>query len=108
MFGDDAPLAATALASVKARRTPQSTNPDAVTAAWPMPRLDSVHRVSSPAGPWFFRIWDLGFRVWDLEFPLSLLDFPDTCTSPLAVIASVGWFSALRQGLRRTRFSHPA
>ena len=33
MFGDDAPLAATALASVKARRTPQSTNPDAVTAA---------------------------------------------------------------------------
>ena len=33
MFGDDAPLAATALASVKARRTPQSTNPEAVTAA---------------------------------------------------------------------------
>ena len=33
MFGDDGPLAATALASVKARRTPQSTNPDAVTAA---------------------------------------------------------------------------
>ena len=33
MFGDDAPLAATALASVKARRTPQSTNPDAVSAA---------------------------------------------------------------------------
>jgi argininosuccinate lyase len=32
-FGEDAPLAATALASVKARRTPQSTNPDAVTAA---------------------------------------------------------------------------
>jgi hypothetical protein len=32
----------------------------------------------------------LGFGVWDLEFPLSLLDFPDTCTSPLAVIASVG------------------
>ena len=31
--GEDAPLAATALASVKARRTPQSTNPDAVTAA---------------------------------------------------------------------------
>jgi argininosuccinate lyase len=30
MFGEDAPLAATALASVKARRTPQSTNPDAV------------------------------------------------------------------------------
>jgi argininosuccinate lyase len=30
MFGDDAPQAATALASVKARRTPQSTNPDAV------------------------------------------------------------------------------
>jgi argininosuccinate lyase len=33
MFGDDAPLAATALASVQARRTPQSTNPDAVAAA---------------------------------------------------------------------------
>jgi len=33
MFGDDAPMAATALASVQARRTPQSTNPDAVAAA---------------------------------------------------------------------------
>ena len=33
MFGEDAPLAATALASVKARRTPQSTNPDSVRAA---------------------------------------------------------------------------
>ena len=30
MFGDDAPRAATALASVQARRTPQSTNPQAV------------------------------------------------------------------------------
>jgi argininosuccinate lyase len=30
MFGADAPQAATALASVQARRTPQSTNPDAV------------------------------------------------------------------------------
>ena len=30
MFGDDAPRAATALASVQARRTPQSTHPDAV------------------------------------------------------------------------------
>jgi argininosuccinate lyase len=30
MFGEDAPMAATALASVQARRTPQSTNPDAV------------------------------------------------------------------------------
>ena len=30
MFGDDAPDAATALASVQARRTPQSTNPSAV------------------------------------------------------------------------------
>jgi argininosuccinate lyase len=30
MFGDDAPRAATALASVQARRTPQSTNPEAV------------------------------------------------------------------------------
>jgi argininosuccinate lyase len=33
MFGDDAPRVATALASVQARRTPQSTNPDAVGAA---------------------------------------------------------------------------
>jgi argininosuccinate lyase len=33
MFGDDAPQAATALASVQARRTPQSTNPAAVQAA---------------------------------------------------------------------------
>jgi argininosuccinate lyase len=33
MFGEDAPRAATALASVTARRTPQSTNPDAVRAA---------------------------------------------------------------------------
>ena len=33
MFGEDAPRAATALASVQARRTPQSTHPDAVRAA---------------------------------------------------------------------------
>jgi argininosuccinate lyase len=33
MFGEDAPKAATALASVQARRTPQSTNPEAVRAA---------------------------------------------------------------------------
>src|SRR5207344_638321 len=33
MFGDDAPMAATALASVQARRTPQSTHPDAVRCA---------------------------------------------------------------------------
>jgi argininosuccinate lyase len=33
MFGEDAPKAATALASVQARRTPQSTSPDAVRAA---------------------------------------------------------------------------
>jgi argininosuccinate lyase len=30
MFGDDAPQAATALASVQAKRSPQSTHPDAV------------------------------------------------------------------------------
>ena len=30
LFGDDVPQAATALASVQARVTPQSTNPDAV------------------------------------------------------------------------------
>jgi argininosuccinate lyase len=33
LFGPDAPMAATALASVRARRTPQSTHPDAVRAA---------------------------------------------------------------------------
>ena len=33
MFGDDAPMAATALASVQSRRTPQSTHPDAVASA---------------------------------------------------------------------------
>ena len=33
MFGDDAPRAATALASVQAKRTPQSTNPESVSAA---------------------------------------------------------------------------
>jgi argininosuccinate lyase len=33
LFGPDAPMAATALASVQARRTPQSTHPDAVKAA---------------------------------------------------------------------------
>ncbi len=33
LFGDDAPAAATAFASVSARRTPQSTNPEAVSAA---------------------------------------------------------------------------
>jgi len=33
VFGPDAPQAATALASVKARKTPQSTNPAAVAAA---------------------------------------------------------------------------
>jgi argininosuccinate lyase len=33
VFGDDAPAAATALASVRARRTPQSTNPEAVQSA---------------------------------------------------------------------------
>jgi len=33
MFGDDAPRAATALASVRAKRSPQSTNPESVGAA---------------------------------------------------------------------------
>jgi argininosuccinate lyase len=33
MFGDDAPKAATALASVQAKRTPQSTNPNSVRVA---------------------------------------------------------------------------
>jgi argininosuccinate lyase len=45
MFGDDAPRAATALASVQARRTPQSTNPEAVREALAECRawLDSLH-----------------------------------------------------------------
>ena len=49
MFGDDAPLAATALASVRARRTPQSTNPEAVQRAldecgqWLRERLREAH-----------------------------------------------------------------
>jgi argininosuccinate lyase len=48
MFGADAPDAATALASVRARRTPQSTNPEAVQRAlddcraW-LARVDSGH-----------------------------------------------------------------
>jgi argininosuccinate lyase len=47
-FGADAPGAATALASVRAKRTPQSTNPDAVAAAlaecrqWVATRLGSA------------------------------------------------------------------
>jgi argininosuccinate lyase len=49
MFGDDAPRAATALASVQARKTPQSTNPDAVRAAlaecrhWIKTQADLLH-----------------------------------------------------------------
>jgi len=45
MFGDDAPQAATALASVQAKRTPQSTNPDAVRVAL----SDCRQWVASPA-----------------------------------------------------------
>ena len=45
MFGDDAPKAATALASVQAKRTPQSTNPDAVRVAL----SDCRQWVASPA-----------------------------------------------------------
>jgi argininosuccinate lyase len=49
MFGDDAPQAATALASVQAKRTPQSTNPGAVKAAleecqaWIQTQADLLH-----------------------------------------------------------------
>jgi argininosuccinate lyase len=49
LFGDDAPQAATAAASVQARRTPQSTNPDAVQAAlaecrsWIKMQADLLH-----------------------------------------------------------------
>jgi argininosuccinate lyase len=49
MFGDDAPRAATALASVRARRTPQSTNPEAVRTAlqecgsWIKTHADLLH-----------------------------------------------------------------
>jgi argininosuccinate lyase len=46
MFGEDAPAAATALASVEARRTPQSTNPDAVRIA-----LDECWQWLSSVGP---------------------------------------------------------
>jgi argininosuccinate lyase len=51
MFGEDAPLAATALASVQARRTPQSTNPVAVRAALQECRrwLGTANRVSPDA-----------------------------------------------------------
>jgi argininosuccinate lyase len=50
MFGDDAPRAATALASVQAKRTPQSTNPDAVRTALTDCRhwLEQVRRVETP------------------------------------------------------------
>ncbi len=51
MFGEDASRAATALASVQARRTPQSTHPDAVQAALRECRewLDSVNpKAQSP------------------------------------------------------------
>jgi hypothetical protein len=49
MFGDDAPAAATARASVQNRRTPQSTSPDAVASAlrecrnWTKKALDLLH-----------------------------------------------------------------
>jgi argininosuccinate lyase len=49
MFGEDAPRAATALASVRARRTPQSTSPDAVAAAlrecraWTQSAMNLLH-----------------------------------------------------------------
>ncbi len=51
LFGDDAPAAATALASVTARRTPQSTNPDAVRAALEECRswLATTRREATPA-----------------------------------------------------------
>jgi hypothetical protein len=49
MFGEDAAQAATAAASVQARRTPQSTNPEAVQAAlaecrsWIKTQSDLLH-----------------------------------------------------------------
>ena len=56
MFGDDAPRAATALASVQARRTPQSTNPDGgARGARRVPRLAGERqRAPSRSGraPW--------------------------------------------------------
>jgi len=53
MFGEDAPRAATALASVQARRTPQSTNPEAVRAALDECRdwLRSAHDKSQTPSP---------------------------------------------------------
>jgi argininosuccinate lyase len=51
MFGDDIPEAATALASVRARRTPQSTNPDAVEAALEECRGWVAHHLPLTTGP---------------------------------------------------------
>src|SRR5262249_43012911 len=52
VFGDDAPQAATAFASVRARRTPQSTNPDDVHAALHECRAWVVaHAASQPTAP---------------------------------------------------------
>ena len=63
MFGDDAPRAATALASVQAKRTPQSTNPEAVRVA-----LGRVPGRGSSA----FGIWQLhSARLRDLR-PFSI------------------------------------
>ena len=78
MFGDDAPRAATALASVQARRTPQSTNPDAVRAALDECRAwlanpnanDRIPRIRSTG-------WDLGFGIWD-----SFVRLPTAYTFP--------------------------
>ena len=51
LFGEDAPQAATALASVRARRTPQSTNPDAVRAALIECRAWLSSRMGAPRTP---------------------------------------------------------
>jgi argininosuccinate lyase len=74
MFGERRPRAATALASVQARRTPQSTNPTAVQAAlrecleWIAAANAKAQIPSSKSpierGPQGLGIWYLGFRIF--------------------------------------------
>ena len=70
MFGEDVPRAATALASVQARRTPQSTNPAAVRAAldecrlgWPRSQANRHSRKRPTVQPAAGRQSGLGFAT---------------------------------------------
>src|SRR4026207_2442164 len=94
-FGDDAPQAATALESVYAKRTPQSTNPDAVHAVlrecrdWvgrgktkhqtqiPNPKSQIPNQNECSFGIWHlglggFATSSLGFGIWDFPGKLSV------------------------------------